>query len=93
MLQRSAPRHPALPQANAAWRADGPVSEQRHDFDESDSRFSNLQGPADWNPAPTDIRETCKKAVEHAAKKGVELPVLAIKSSVANPDISTHLVG
>ena len=68
------------------------VSRQQQDL-ARDPKIKTLQGPADWNPAPKDIRETCKKAVDHAAAKGVELPVLAIKSSVANPDISTHLVG
>ena len=52
-----------------------------------------MQGPADWNPAPKEIRETCKQAVKHAAEQGIELPELAIKGVVAsNADISTHLV-
>lgn len=51
------------------------------------------QGPAKWNPAPKEIRETCKKAVQHAADQGIELPELAIKGIVAlDPDIATHLV-
>ena len=52
-----------------------------------------MQGPADWNPAPKEIRETCKRAVKYAADHGIELPELAIKGVVAtNVDISTHLV-
>lgn len=51
------------------------------------------QGPADWNPAPKEIKETCKKAVQHAGEQGIELPQLAIKGVLAlNPDIATHLV-
>ena len=52
-----------------------------------------MQGPADWNPAPKEIRDTCRRAVKHAAEQGIELPELAIKGVVAsNADISTHLV-
>jgi hypothetical protein len=52
-----------------------------------------MQGPAEWNPAPQMVKDTCKKAVQCAAEQGIELPELAIKAIVAScPDISCHLV-
>ena len=52
-----------------------------------------LQGPAEWHPAPEHLRKTCAKAVELAEKRGVALPRLALKHSLASEVPATTLVG
>lgn len=55
-----------------------------------------MQGPADWNPAPKELKSMCMKAAEHAEKQGVPLPKLALKHSIKSAidaDIAVTLVG
>ncbi len=47
----------------------------------------------DWHPAPSIVRETCKKAFDFCKSKGAELPKLALQFTVSNPEIATTLVG
>ena len=49
--------------------------------------------PPDWHPAPADIREACAKAAEHCRSKGKDIAQLAVQFAVANPRITTTLVG
>ena len=51
-----------------------------------------VQGPPEWNPAPPHVRETCKKAVHAATKRGADITALAIKFSLQNEDLATTLV-
>lgn len=54
------------------------------------------KGPADWNPAPQELRSICMEAAQHAEKQGVPLPKLALKHSVKSAidaDIAVTLVG
>lgn len=49
------------------------------------------RGAPDWHPAPSPLKELCKKAVEHCRSKGVSIEQLAIKYSISNPRIPTTL--
>jgi L-galactose dehydrogenase len=51
------------------------------------------KGPPSWHPAPAEIRDGCRKAVEYCRKKKVSLPKLALQFSTSHRDISTTLVG
>ena len=51
------------------------------------------QGPPPWHPAPEGLKALCRKAVAHAAQRGVDLPAVAIKATVQEPRIATSLVG
>ena len=46
-----------------------------------------------WHKATPQVREVAKQAAQHAAKKGVDIAQLAVQYSIANPDISTCIVG
>lgn len=50
-------------------------------------------GPADWHPAPQEVKETCRKAVAAAQKRGVDITSLAIRFALQNEDLATTLVG
>ncbi len=45
-----------------------------------------------WHPAPEELREVCRRAAEHCARRGADLARLAVQFSVAHPDIPTTLV-
>src|SRR5258706_14367303 len=46
-----------------------------------------------WHKATPLVRETAKKAAEHAAKKGSDIAKLAVQFSVRNPEITTCIAG
>lgn len=50
-------------------------------------------GPPDWHPAPEEIRQVCAKAANYCRNQGVDIAQLAVQFAVANPNISTTLVG
>ena len=51
------------------------------------------KGPPSWHPAPAEMREVCRRAVQHCLKKKVSLPRLALQFATSHRDISTTLVG
>jgi L-galactose dehydrogenase len=54
--------------------------------------LSNAPLPA-WHKATPLVRETAKKAAEHAAKRGSDIAKLALQFSVRHPDITTCIAG
>jgi aryl-alcohol dehydrogenase-like predicted oxidoreductase len=54
--------------------------------------LSNAPLPA-WHKATPLVRETAKKAAEHASKRGSDIAKLAVQFSVRNPDITTCIAG
>ncbi len=46
-----------------------------------------------WHKATPEVRETARKAAEHAAKRGSDLAKLALQFSIRNPDIATCIAG
>ena len=46
-----------------------------------------------WHKATPEIRETARKAAEHAAKRGSDIAKLAVQFSIRNPEISTCIAG
>ena len=46
-----------------------------------------------WHKATPLVRETAKKAAEHAAKKGSDIAKLAVQFSARNPEITTCIAG
>jgi len=46
-----------------------------------------------WHPAPTKLREAAAKAAELCAHRGTPIEKLAVQFAVANPQITTTLVG
>ena len=51
-----------------------------------------MQGPPEWMPAPKEVKDACKLAVDAAIKRGIDITALAIKYSLQNEDLSTTLV-
>lgn len=51
------------------------------------------KGPPKWHPAPSKVRETCARAVEHCRKRKASLPQLALQFATSHRDITTTLVG
>ena len=46
-----------------------------------------------WHKATPEVRETCRRAAEHCASRGVDLAQLALQFSIANEDMATCVVG
>ncbi|MHC5540724.1 aldo/keto reductase [Singulisphaera rosea] len=46
-----------------------------------------------WHKATPEVRETCRKAAEHCASKGVDIAQLALQYSLAHEDMATCVVG
>lgn len=46
-----------------------------------------------WHKATPLVRETAKKAAKHCESKGVDIAQLALQYSIANPDMTTCIVG
>lgn len=46
-----------------------------------------------WHKATPEVRAICKQAAEHCAARGVDIAQLALQFSMANPDLSTCVVG
>jgi L-galactose dehydrogenase len=51
------------------------------------------KGPPAWHPAPAEMRDVCRKAVQYCLKKKVSLPRLALQFATSHRDIATTLVG
>ncbi len=54
--------------------------------------LTNAPLPA-WHKASPAVKEACRKAAEFSASRGVDIAQLAVQFSIANPDISTCVVG
>jgi L-galactose dehydrogenase len=46
-----------------------------------------------WHKATPQVREVARNAAEHCQSKGVDIAKLALQYSIANPDMSTCVVG
>jgi L-galactose dehydrogenase len=46
-----------------------------------------------WHNATPEVRETCRRAAEHCAARGVDIAQLALQFSLANSDMATCIVG
>lgn len=46
-----------------------------------------------WHHAPPFLKETCRKAVEHCDRKGVDIASLAIQFCLEHPDFTTTVAG
>ncbi len=51
------------------------------------------RGTPDWHPAPQEVRECCRRAVDHCTQRGSNITKLAMQFAVAEPRIATTLVG
>ena len=49
------------------------------------------RGAPDWHPAPEQLKNVCKKAVDFCSSKGEDIEKLAIQFAVSNPRIATTL--
>ncbi|XP_071524868.1 uncharacterized protein [Panulirus ornatus] len=47
----------------------------------------------DWHPAPQDMREACRQALQHCKAMGVDLARLAVQHSLKLEGVATHLMG
>jgi L-galactose dehydrogenase len=50
-------------------------------------------GPPQWHPASTSLREACARAAEHCRREGSDIADLALQFAIARPEIATTLVG
>jgi L-galactose dehydrogenase len=50
-------------------------------------------GPPPWHPAPVALKTTCATAAQRCHELGVSIADLALRFSLANPQIATTLVG
>jgi L-galactose dehydrogenase len=46
-----------------------------------------------WHKATPEVREVCRKAADHCARRGMDIAELALQYSVAHPDMATCIVG
>ncbi len=46
-----------------------------------------------WHKATPEVRAICRRAAEHCARRGVDIAQLALQFSIANPDMTTCIVG
>jgi L-galactose dehydrogenase len=51
------------------------------------------RGAPSWHPASETIKAGCRKAVEYCKQHGINIVELAIQFTLADPDITTTLVG
>ncbi|MEZ5277985.1 MAG: aldo/keto reductase [Opitutaceae bacterium] len=56
-------------------------------------RLLSDAGPPDWHPAPGKLKAKCAEAAAFCRSRGASLSKLALQFSVANPDVSTTIVG
>src|SRR5579872_3165495 len=54
--------------------------------------LTNSQLPP-WHKATPEVRAACCKAAEHCAAQGIDIAQLAVQFSLANPDLTTCIVG
>jgi L-galactose dehydrogenase len=50
-------------------------------------------GPAEWHPAPQEVRDAGKKAAEFCRSHGVDIADVAMRFSLSHPYVSSTLVG
>lgn len=46
-----------------------------------------------WHKASENVKQACRKAAEHCAKRGSDIAKLAVQFSVRNPDFASCIVG
>jgi len=46
-----------------------------------------------WHKATDQVRAVCRRAAEHCASRGVDIAQLALQFALANPDMTTCIVG
>jgi aryl-alcohol dehydrogenase-like predicted oxidoreductase len=46
-----------------------------------------------WHKATPEVRQCARRAAEHCQKRGVDIAQLALQYSIANPDMTTCIVG
>jgi aryl-alcohol dehydrogenase-like predicted oxidoreductase len=46
-----------------------------------------------WHKATPEVRQTARKAAEHAARRGSDIAKLALQFSIRNPEIATCIAG
>lgn len=46
-----------------------------------------------WHKATPEVRQTCRRAAEHCASRGMDIAQLALQFSLANEDLATCVVG
>jgi L-galactose dehydrogenase len=51
------------------------------------------RGAPDWHPAPPELKAACARAAAHCRTRGADLAQLALRFSLAQPQIATTLVG
>jgi len=51
------------------------------------------RGTPDWHPAPALVKDTCAKAAAYCRERGASIEKLAVQFAVAQPEITTTLVG
>jgi L-galactose dehydrogenase len=51
------------------------------------------QGPPPWHPAPPEIKETCRKAVEFCRARGGDVAFLGMQFALAAPRVASTLTG
>jgi L-galactose dehydrogenase len=51
------------------------------------------RGAPEWHPAPTELKDACRRAAEHCRSRGARLADLALRFALAEPGIATTLVG
>ena len=52
-----------------------------------------LGGPPDWHPAPGSVLEAAREAVEWCAVRAVSIEEVALRFALANPLVTSTLVG
>ena len=50
-------------------------------------------GPPDWHPAPSEVREAGRKAVELCRSRGVDLTTVAVRYCLDHPVVASTLLG
>jgi aryl-alcohol dehydrogenase-like predicted oxidoreductase len=46
-----------------------------------------------WHKATPEVRRIAKAAADHCAQKGIDIAELALQYAIANPDMTTCIVG
>src|SRR5579872_537173 len=54
--------------------------------------LTNSPLPA-WHKATAEVRAACRKAAAHCTAQGIDIAQLAVQFSLANPDLTTCIVG
>jgi L-galactose dehydrogenase len=51
------------------------------------------QGPAEWHPAPKEVRDAGRKAAVFCREQGVDIAEVAIRFSLGHPYVASTLIG